>query len=37
MSHARMMIYPAEFSVSHEKRAPEEDPGCVRKIEWKKM
>jgi hypothetical protein len=38
MSYARMMmIYPGESSsVSQEESAPEGDPGCVGKIEWKK-
>jgi hypothetical protein len=39
MSYARMtMIYPGESSsVSQEESAPEEDPGCIGNIEWKKM
>jgi hypothetical protein len=33
-----MMIYPGEFfSVSQEESAPEEDPDCVGKMEWRKM
>jgi hypothetical protein len=37
MSYARMMIYPGEFSVSQEENAPERDPDCIGKIEWRKM
>jgi len=39
MSYARMMmIYPGEFfSVSQEENAPEGDPDCVGKMEWRKM
>jgi hypothetical protein len=40
MSYAMMMmmIYPGEFfSVSQEKSAPEGDPDCVGKMEWRKM
>jgi len=39
MSYARkMMIYPVEFfSVSQEESAPEGDPDCIAKMEWKKM
>jgi hypothetical protein len=39
MSHARtMMIYPGEFfSVSQEESAPEVDPDCIGKMEWRKM
>jgi hypothetical protein len=39
MSKARMMmIYPGEFfSVSQEESAPEGGPGCVGKMEWRKM
>jgi len=34
MSYARMMmIYP----VSQEENAPEGDPDCVEKMEWRKM
>jgi hypothetical protein len=37
MSHARMMIYPGKFfSVSQEQRAPEGDPDCIGKLEWRK-
>jgi hypothetical protein len=38
MSYARMiMIYPGgASSVSQEEIAPEEDPGCVGKMEWNK-
>jgi len=37
-SYARTtMIYPGESSsVSLEESAPEGDPGCVRKMEWRK-
>jgi len=39
MSYARMMmIYPGEFfSVSQKESAPEGDPDCVEKMEWRKM
>jgi len=38
MSYARMMICPGEFfSVSQEESAPEGDPDCFEKIEWRKM
>jgi len=39
MSYARTtMISPEEsFSVSQEESAPEGDPGCVGKMEWRKM
>jgi hypothetical protein len=38
MSYARTaMIYLGESSsVSKEESAPEEDPGCIGKIEWRK-
>jgi len=38
VSYARMMmIYPGGiFSVSQEESAPEGDPDCVRKMEWRK-
>ena len=39
MSYARMtMIYPGETSsASQEESAPEGDPGCTGKMEWRKM
>ena len=37
MSYARTMIYPVESSVSQEESAPEGDPGCVGKKEWRRM
>ena len=39
MSYARVtMIYPGESSsVSQEESAPEGDPGCAGKMEWRKM
>ena len=39
MWYARMtMIYPGESSsVSQEESAPEGDPGCAGKMEWRKM
>jgi len=40
MSYARMMmkIYRVEsFSVSQEENAPEGDPDCVGRMEWRKM
>jgi hypothetical protein len=39
MSYTRMrMIYPGEFfSVSEEESAPEGDPDCAGKMEWRKM
>ena len=39
MSYARMtMIYPGESSsASQKENAPEGDPGCVGKMEWRKM
>ena len=39
MSYARMMmIYPGQScSVSQEESAPEGDPGCAGKVEWRKM
>jgi hypothetical protein len=38
MSYARMMmIYPGEsFSASLEESAPQGDPDCVGKMEWRK-
>ena len=38
MLYSRMIIYPGEFfSVSQEENAPEGDPDCVGKMEWRKM
>jgi hypothetical protein len=39
MSYARMMImiYPGESSVSQEESAPEGDPDCDGKTEWRKI
>jgi hypothetical protein len=39
MSYGRTtMIYPGEFSlVRREESAPQGDPGCVGKMEWRKM
>jgi hypothetical protein len=39
MSYARMMtIYPGEFfSLSQEEIAPQVDPDCIGKMEWRKM
>jgi hypothetical protein len=39
MSYARMMmVNPGEFfSVSQEESAPEGDPDCFGKMEWRKM
>ena len=39
MSYTRMtMIYPGESSsVSQDESAPEGDPGCAGKMEWRKM
>jgi hypothetical protein len=39
MSYTRMMmIYPGEpSSASQEENVPEEDPGCVGKLEWWRM
>jgi hypothetical protein len=39
MSYAgKRIIYPGEFfSVSQEESAPEGDPDCAGKLEWRKM